>query len=185
MLLDLAAPTSSERLLDVATGTGAVLSELALRAQRPHDALGVDFSTAMLERVGSLPAGWSLAQGNACALPFGESAFDVATVSYLLHTLSGEDRGRALGELARILRPGGRLAVLTPVIPPHRLLRPLGLALDRLATIWPQRCVGLRALDPRAELASAGFQLLTARYSFRGYPSICVLARRSAAKAAA
>ncbi len=58
VLLELLAPADHERLLDVATGRGAVLRALALRADRPREVIGVDVSAAMLARVPSLPAGW-------------------------------------------------------------------------------------------------------------------------------
>ncbi|MHB8657326.1 MAG: class I SAM-dependent methyltransferase [Solirubrobacteraceae bacterium] len=178
ILLELLAPASHERLLDAATGTGAVLRQLSRRADRPLEAIGVDASTAMLACVPPLPAGWSLRVADARELPFTDGAFDAVTASYLLHALADRDLDAVLGELLRVMRPGGRLAVLTPVIPAQRPLRWLGLALNGLATGDPERFGGLRALDPRAALERAGFEILAARYSVRGYLSICVLARR-------
>jgi len=60
--LDLLDPTESERLLDVATGTGAVLRELARRTRRPAEAVGVDLSSRMLTRAEPVRAGWQLVQ---------------------------------------------------------------------------------------------------------------------------
>jgi ubiquinone/menaquinone biosynthesis C-methylase UbiE len=154
-----------ERLLDVATGTGALLRELAVRSERPRHAVGLDASHAMLAGARGLPPGWELVRGDAGALPFEEASFDVATAVYLLHTLERGDRASVIAELARVLRPGGRLVVVTVDSPRPRLRSLLADA--------PRRS-GLRPLDPRPELT--GFSVCAARYVRRGYPSLCVLA---------
>jgi len=174
--LDLADLSPDDRLLDVGTGTGAVLRELAARPRRPRHAVGVDASTAMLARVPALPAGWELTQADARALPFDAGAFDVAVACYVLHVLPEGGVHTALSELARVLVPFGRLVTVTPVVPAAGLLRPVAAALDTMARRVPARLGGLRALDPRAALERAGFTSVRARSSHRGYPSLCVLA---------
>jgi ubiquinone/menaquinone biosynthesis C-methylase UbiE len=176
--VDLLAPESHERMLDVGTGTGEVLRQLARRSSRPGEVLGVDASAAMLAQVPRLPVGWSASVADARALPLSDASFDAATASYLLHVLSAADRPVVLGELLRVLRPGGRLAVVTPAIAERGPARWLARALHRLAQGRPSRYGGLRALDPRPELLHAGFELVEARWSVRGYVAICVLARR-------
>jgi ubiquinone/menaquinone biosynthesis C-methylase UbiE len=176
--VELLAPGSHERMLDVGTGTGEVLRELARRPTRPREVHGVDASAAMLSRVPRLPQGWSLDIADARALPFGDCTFDVITLSYVLHVVAEADRPAILGELLRVLRPGGRLAVVTPAIPSKGPARWIAQVLDRLAARRPSRYGGLRTLDPRAELKQSGFELLETRWSKRGYVSMCVLARR-------
>ena len=176
-LLDLAAPRPDMKLLDVATGTGAVLRALATRPARPREVIGVDRSRAMLARVPRLPEGWRTEQADVRALPFPDSSFDLATAAYLLQLLDDTDRGTVLRELRRVLRPDGLIAVLTPAIPAGGPLRPIARALDRLAAQRPDRFGGLRALDPRESLSQAGFEILTTRYSARGYIVACTLAR--------
>jgi ubiquinone/menaquinone biosynthesis C-methylase UbiE len=171
--LDLTAPGPGDALLDVGTGTGALLAELAARPGAPRSVVGTDASAAMLARVGPLPEGWRVARGDAARLPLADGAVDVATAAYLLHVLDPGARAAALAELRRVLRPGGRLACVTPLLP--GLARAAG---DALATRLPRALGGLRSLDPRAELAAAGFALLRARTVRRGYPSLCVLALR-------
>ncbi len=75
--LELARPRADDRLLDVGTGTGAVLHLLARRAPRPHEATGVDSSAAMLARVKPLPADWRLLVADARSLPLESESFDV------------------------------------------------------------------------------------------------------------
>jgi demethylmenaquinone methyltransferase/2-methoxy-6-polyprenyl-1,4-benzoquinol methylase len=166
--LDLAEPRSTDRLLDVATGTGAVLRALAERVPRPDEAFGVDASAAMLARVPALPDGWRLVRADARALPFPDARFDVATCAYLLHLLPREERGFVLGEIGPVLPAGGRLATVTPVAPPTGLGRAL------------RRIVSRYLLDPRADLERANFTVRAARYVRAGYPSLCVLSEPNA-----
>lgn len=173
----LLAPRDGERILDVGTGTGEVLRQLARHPARLQ-ATGVDQSAAMLARVPDLPAGWSVRVADVRSLPFPDGAFDAVTAAYLLHVLPDTDLSGVVGELLRVLRPSGRLVTVTPAIPPRGPLRLLGSALDGLATRRPSRYGGLRARDPRAELEQAGFEIAAMRWSLRGYPSLCVRARR-------
>jgi ubiquinone/menaquinone biosynthesis C-methylase UbiE len=166
--LELVRPPSTDRVLDVATGTGAVLSALAERVPRPDEAIGVDASAAMLARVSALPDGWRLVRADARALPFPDARFDVATCAYLLHLLEPEERSRVLAEIGRVLVPGGRLVTVTPVAPPTTF----GALISRVA--------GRYLLDPRGDLEAAGFRVRAARYVRAGYPSLCVLSKPNA-----
>ncbi len=107
-------PQPDERVLDLATGTGQVLRQLAALARPPRQVIGVDQSAGMLSRVPALPAHWSTRQADARDLPFTDAHFDVAVASYLLHLLNSEDLAVVLAELRRVLRSGGRLATCTP-----------------------------------------------------------------------
>ena len=165
--LALAQPTPETALLDAGTGTGAVLRALATRPDRPRHVVGIDSSEAMLARVPSLPEGWDLVRADIAELPFDDASFDVATAVYLLHVLEPASRVAALGELRRALRPGGRLVTVTP----------FSRALGGLARLVPSRLGGLRPLDPRPEIAEAGFRLERARTVRAGYYSLCVSAQ--------
>ena len=171
--LALAAPREDDRLLDVGTGTGLVLRTLAARPDRPRQAVGLDASAAMLARVGPLPAGWRTATGDAVALPLPDASVDVATAAYLLHVLAPGPRAAALGELRRVVRPGGRLVVAT-VWSPRAALRA---ALDRVARAAPESLGGLVTLDPRPGLERAGWAVTRAAVVHHGYPTLIVAAR--------
>src|SRR5215470_3159972 len=98
--------------LDVGTGTGRMLE---LFAPRVEHALGVDLSREMLAvaRVNLERAGLrncSLRQGDMYQLPLPSESFDAAVFHQVLHY--AEDPRRALHEAARVLRPGGRLAIV-------------------------------------------------------------------------
>jgi demethylmenaquinone methyltransferase/2-methoxy-6-polyprenyl-1,4-benzoquinol methylase len=114
-----------DRVLDVATGTGAVAIELARR--HGCSVVGLDQSPEMLaegparvERAG-LADRIELVEGRAEALPFEDGWFDGLTFTYLLRYV--EDPGATLAELARVVRPGGTLASLEFGVPPGPLPR--------------------------------------------------------------
>jgi demethylmenaquinone methyltransferase/2-methoxy-6-polyprenyl-1,4-benzoquinol methylase len=114
--VDLAAIGPGSRVLDVATGTGDLAIEVA---RRGADVVGSDFSGEMLERARSKAPGLRWEQANALALPYGDDEFDAATVGFGARNFSDLERG--LGEMARVVRPGGRVVVLeitSPTRPP-------------------------------------------------------------------
>jgi demethylmenaquinone methyltransferase/2-methoxy-6-polyprenyl-1,4-benzoquinol methylase len=124
-LVSAVAPRSGERILDVATGTGMVAAELIDRAR--CSVVGVDQSPEMLaaararfagrSAAGSSPAtAVELVEGQAESLPFADASFDAVTFTYLLRYV--DDPPATMRELARVLRPGGRIASLEFGVPP-------------------------------------------------------------------
>jgi demethylmenaquinone methyltransferase / 2-methoxy-6-polyprenyl-1,4-benzoquinol methylase len=95
-----------ERVLDVGAGTGVSTQELA--RSRAY-AVGVDLSLGMLLAGRCTRPAVPLVAGDALRLPFPDAAFDAVTISFALRNVV--DTGAALGELARVTRPGGRLVV--------------------------------------------------------------------------
>lgn len=172
--LDWAQAGPADRLLDVATGTGLVLRELARRPDRPARAFGVERSGPMLARVGPLPAGWEVVRGEATALPLPDAWADVATAAYLLQVLEAAETARVLAELRRVVRPGGRLVTVTTWAAP-RAGRAL---LDAVAHAAPSVLGGLHTADARAALTRAGWVPERAAALRGGYPSLVVRARR-------
>jgi len=103
-----AAVRPGDRVLDAACGTG----DLALADLRAGAAsvTGLDFSTRMLERARRKSAAVDWVEGDLLALPFDDGSFDAATIGFGIRNVG--DLERALAELRRVLRPGGRLAIL-------------------------------------------------------------------------
>jgi demethylmenaquinone methyltransferase / 2-methoxy-6-polyprenyl-1,4-benzoquinol methylase len=123
-LVSHAAPKAGERVLDVATGTGMVAAELLSRCD--CSVVGIDQSEAMLSaaraRFASEPATRiELIQGQAESLPFADASFDALTFTYLLRYV--DDPATTVSELARVVRPGGRVASLEFGVPPLALAR--------------------------------------------------------------
>jgi len=123
---DLAVLSPGDRALDVATGTGDLALELAQRVSPGGEVVATDFSERMLELARAKASGRSV-QGaeivirpaNALDLPFDDGEFDAATVGFGARNFSDLELG--LREMARVVRPGGRVVVLeitTPQKPP-------------------------------------------------------------------
>jgi SAM-dependent methyltransferase len=120
-----ARPPRGGAALDVCCGSGDLALELAAAVGGAGTVVGLDFAQEMLDdaaaregaaaaarpaarRAAAAPVTW--VRGDALALPFADASFDAATVGYGLRNVS--DVPRALAELARVLRPGGTVAVL-------------------------------------------------------------------------
>ena len=116
---DLAALGPGDRALDVATGTGDLAIELARRVGPSGAVIGSDFSERMLELAREKSGEVRFEPANALALPYEDHSFDAATVGFGARNFS--DLPRGLAEMARVVRPGGRVVILeitTPERPP-------------------------------------------------------------------
>ena len=100
------------RVLDACCGTG----DLSVAVRKAGGAVtGLDFSERMLERARRKSNEISWVLGDVLELPFADESFDAATVGFGIRNV--DDLGRGLRELRRVLRPGGRLAILEVVRP--------------------------------------------------------------------
>jgi demethylmenaquinone methyltransferase/2-methoxy-6-polyprenyl-1,4-benzoquinol methylase len=119
-----------DRVLDAACGTGDLaIADLKAGASK---VTGLDFSEQMLARARrKAPLEW--VQGDLLALPFADGTFDAATVGFGVRNVA--DLELALRELRRVLRPGGRLAILE-ITQPRGVLRPFfSLWFDRVVPV--------------------------------------------------
>lgn len=107
-----------ERVLDLGCGTG----KLGRAVGRGPVVVGVDLSGRMLERARRGPGrGLHLVQGSAFRLPFRTGAFDAAGSAFVLRNV--DDLPAVLAELARVVRPGGRVALLDITEPSNPVVR--------------------------------------------------------------
>ncbi|GAB5543374.1 MAG: bifunctional demethylmenaquinone methyltransferase/2-methoxy-6-polyprenyl-1,4-benzoquinol methylase UbiE [Sandaracinaceae bacterium] len=116
------------KVLDLATGT----ADLAIRIAQTHtdaQVVGLDPSVNMLAigrdkaRADAVDGRVKLVEGDAQALPFDDDRFDGVTIAFGIRNVP--DRARALAEMARVTRPGGRVAILELSEPRSGLLGPL------------------------------------------------------------
>jgi demethylmenaquinone methyltransferase/2-methoxy-6-polyprenyl-1,4-benzoquinol methylase len=116
---DLAGVGPGDRVLDVATGTGDLAIELSRRVAPDGEVIGTDFSEEMLVHARGKAPGIHFEWGNALDLPYADGEFAAATVGFGARNFSDLDRG--LAEMARVVKPGGRVVILeitTPQKPP-------------------------------------------------------------------
>lgn len=116
------------RVLDLCTGT-ADLAIATVRRSRGASVIGIDFAAGMLRlglakvRREGLAASVRLVRGDAAQIPVASASCDAATVAFGIRNVA--EPAKALAELARVVRPGGRLAILEfgqPRIPGIRTL---------------------------------------------------------------
>jgi demethylmenaquinone methyltransferase/2-methoxy-6-polyprenyl-1,4-benzoquinol methylase len=120
-----AAPPAGGAILDVCTGTGDLALAYAAKAGPQVRVVGSDFCRPMLDRGveksadRKLPVEWI--EADAMDLPFADREFDLVTVAFGLRNIARTDRG--LAEMARVCKPGGRLAILEFSLPSNLLIR--------------------------------------------------------------
>lgn len=134
---DRAELSSGDSALDVCCGTGDLALELRRRTGTEGRVVGCDFSERMLElaRAKAADAGvpdvefeWA----DALELPYEDGSFDAVTVGFGVRNLADIERG--LGEMARVLRPGGRLVIL-------EITQPRRVPLSWFHALWFERIV--------------------------------------------
>lgn len=111
LVVEAAAPSQTDRCIDLACGPGSVACGLAAQARA---VVGLDATEAMLDQARKLAAKRGLAnvewrQGSVYAAPFDAGAFDAATCRFAFHHF--EDPPAAFAEMMRLVRPGGRIVL--------------------------------------------------------------------------
>ena len=133
---DRAELSAGDAALDVCCGTGDLALELARRVGPGGRVVGCDFSERMLElartKADGASAGVGFEWADALELPYRDGEFDAVTVGFGVRNLADLDLG--LREMARVLKPGGRLAIL-------EITQPQRPPLSTFFSIWFDRLV--------------------------------------------
>ena len=139
------------RVADIGTGTGILALELAALGL---DVVGLDQSEGMLDaardKAGELdpatPGRVEFRQGDAHALPLEDASVDAAFAHMVLHSLA--EPGRAIAEMARIVRPGGQVVLVDFLLHDHKWME------QELGLLW----LGFDAAQLRAWIEAAGLE---------------------------
>jgi demethylmenaquinone methyltransferase/2-methoxy-6-polyprenyl-1,4-benzoquinol methylase len=136
---DRAELSAGDSALDVCCGTGDLALELASRVAPGGSVVGCDFSEPMLDLAREKAStrsieGVRFEWADALSLPYDAGRFDAVTVGFGVRNLADLDRG--LREMARVLRPGGRLVVL-------EITQPTRPPLSTFFSLWFDRVVPL------------------------------------------
>lgn len=119
--------TPFKQVLDVACGTGDFSIEIARHSGQTTHVTGLDLSEGMLAVMKRKVADAGLADrisaeaGNSESMRFADNSFDRATIAFGIRNF--ENREKALGEILRVLKPGGRLVILELSVPSNAVLR--------------------------------------------------------------
>jgi demethylmenaquinone methyltransferase/2-methoxy-6-polyprenyl-1,4-benzoquinol methylase len=135
-LVDAAGLRPGDAALDVASGTGKVAADLHARVVPFGRVLGVDLSPGMIGVARGRYAardGLEYVVGDALDLPVEDGTFDAATIAFGMRNLP--DYGRGFAEMARAVRPGGRVLCLEIARPRSRLARFMRWWFDRIVPV--------------------------------------------------
>ena len=159
-----------DRVLDGACGTGDFA--LADRRAGASEVIGLDFSERMLARARSKAPEIEWIQGDLLALPFADGSFDAATVGFGVRNVA--DLDLALRELRRVLRPGGRVAILE-ITTPRGIVRPFfSLWFDRIVPVLGKVLPGGKAYAylPASVKRFPGAEELASRLAEAGFGAV-------------
>jgi ubiquinone/menaquinone biosynthesis C-methylase UbiE len=149
---------STDRAVDLACGPGT----LALRfARHVRWICGLDLTAAILDRARNSAStdglsNISLALGDAQALPFADRSLDIAVTSYSLHHVP--DPARVIAEMARVLRPGGRVGVIDIIVPEDPRVADLNNRIERIRDASHTRTLARSEFE--AIFATCGLRVL-------------------------
>lgn len=160
-LVDAASPSKDDVALDVGTGAGHTALALAPRVKSVE---AIDVTEEMLEEGRKLARKRGIDNvhfriGNAMSLPFADRSFDIVTCRRAAHHFT--DLERALGEMARVLRMGGRLVIDDRSVPEDKEVDSLINRLDVLHD--PSHVRDRNACEWSALIYSTGLEMLSLR----------------------
>lgn len=180
--LRLLGPSGDERVLEIGFGTGHALVEIAERLSDEGRVFGIDVSPGMLEIAGGrvrqagLEDRIELRLGDAQALPYETGSLDAAFASFTLELFPETQMAVVLGEVARVLRPGGRLGVVSMLDDGRKRAM---VDLYRFLHRHFPHIVDCRPIDVRAYLERAGFEIVAHEgVTIWGLPVLAVVGRR-------
>jgi ubiquinone/menaquinone biosynthesis C-methylase UbiE len=177
LCLEWAAISDGEAVLDVAVGSGLLFRRILALNPSGYCA-GLDLSEAMLNRArtkaeASAHHHWELVLGDAYSLPWADDHFDIVVNSYMFDLLPEDDFDRVLAEFRRVLKPGGRLAMVNMTCPETSAQR----IWDWVYRISPSLLGGCRGVRLLAWLERAGFADTRRQFiSQLAFPSEVILA---------
>jgi SAM-dependent methyltransferase len=160
---------SGEEVLDVGCGTGT-LAVAAARSAEGVKVTGLDADATILARARRRAAEAGLAirfhEGRSTALPYADASFDLVLSTLMFHHLPDEAKRQTAAELARVLRPAGRLVVADPGRPHDPLMRIAVLVTVQLLDGFATTALSVRGGLPDV-LAGAGFREVSERDRMR------------------
>lgn len=173
--IELASVRDGESLLEIAVGTGALFAELV--ARNPHGRNeGIDLTPEMAQKTRTRVAGRANVRvGDAHKLEFDDASFDLVVNGYMFDLLPEDDFPIVLGEMYRVLKPGGRLVLVNMAVS-NKKRTALWTAIYRLNPAMMGGCRGVELSEP---MKRAGFEVdRREEVDQLGFPTELLLAHR-------
>jgi len=173
--IELAGIRDGESLLEIAVGTGTLFAELVAKNPLGRNE-GIDLTPEMVEQTRKKLGGRAKVRvGDAHRLEFGDGEFDLVVNGYMFDLLPEEDFPVVLGEMHRVLKPGGRLLLIN-MAASQRKRTALWTAIYKLNPAMMGGCRGVLLEEP---IRRAGFELAhREELDQLGFPTELLLARR-------
>ncbi|MCB9851045.1 MAG: bifunctional demethylmenaquinone methyltransferase/2-methoxy-6-polyprenyl-1,4-benzoquinol methylase UbiE [Phycisphaerales bacterium] len=165
-----------DRILDIACGTGDLLRTFHDRAPQAERYVGVDFAHEMLQRAAARSRnGEAWCEGDGLKLPFASQSFDVTSCAFGVRNYQDLDAG--LREMHRVLRPGGRIAILEFTRPANPAIRVLhefysGKIMPAMATLMARDRSGAYRYLPRSVVSFLDAEELCGRLRAIGFSQV-------------
>ncbi len=141
--LTMAGIQKGEKVLDIGFGTGWVLERLVYLVGIDHITYGLDYSEGMkkvaLENLKkkNIDTAVQLVTANVKSMPYADDSFDVVFVSFVIDLLQKDDIPKALSEIKRVLKPGGRLILVSMTKKGNGIYRLARWAYEWMYYKWP------------------------------------------------
>ena len=175
MAIEMASIKEGEMVLEVGFGTGWCLQRLVPCVGANNPVYGLDFSAGMKEealrnlRNKGMEKSVRLYTGNVKHMPFEDNKFDVVFATFLLDLMKCEDIPRALFEMKRVLKPEGRLIVVSLTKEGRGIFRVARWAFERMYLKWPT-IFGYKSSSRPIYIGNAiikaGFDILKSRLTY-------------------
>jgi ubiquinone/menaquinone biosynthesis C-methylase UbiE len=176
--LALANVCSGDRGLEVAVGSGAVLEKLSRQAGSQGFSVGIDIAPRMLSAARRRTPGAAFVRADARTLPFAGSSFDLLWSSYFLDLIPNADLPSLLLEFRRVLRPGGRIVLVSLSMKNGRKTWWERLYRRTPSSLVPYLFGGCRPIQMEPLVRDAGFTGIVRELVSQGFDSEVICAKK-------
>lgn len=170
--------SGNQEILDIGTGTGKILKQIALKNKNGNN-VGIDISPDMLKKASKnlvkTKSRFELKEGSAYELPFEDNRFDRVFVCFMIDLLPEKDFEKLLGEFNRVVKSKGFLMVSYMTFGRNRVTK----FWDMMARKFPSLMTDCRPIDLIPYLRKTGFEIKESQYLVQNtFPAFVIAAEK-------